>query len=132
MKVYNGIWSGGQYLPSGTEAYIKLIPNPDKDASQPSSYRPISLLNIDAKILSKIVAIRLARIMLDLIHPAQAGFIQGRSAMANIRKVLAVLEYAKNQLGAAVAIVTLDNYRQYKPTVAVPSFISFWFSGAYS
>lgn len=108
LKVYNLMWKEGSYLPTGNQAYIKLLEKKGKDPTHPGSYRPISLLNIDAKIISKIIASRLAVILPSLIHPTQAGFIKGRSATANIRKVLLALDYAKTHPNEDLAIITLD------------------------
>jgi len=38
------------------EASITLIPKPDEDATRRESYRPVSLMNIDVKMLNKILA----------------------------------------------------------------------------
>ena len=49
----------GKLLNSFSEATITLTPKPDKDATNKEDYRPISLINIDAKVLNKILAIRI-------------------------------------------------------------------------
>jgi hypothetical protein len=41
---------------SSYEASITIIPKPDKDTSIKENYRPVSLMNIDAKILNKEMA----------------------------------------------------------------------------
>lgn len=49
------MWQGAPYFDTGKEAYIKILPKKDKDPYDPASYRPISLINVDAKILLKII-----------------------------------------------------------------------------
>ena len=56
------------------EATITLIPKPDKNNAKKENHRAISLMNIDAKILNKIVANRIQQHIKKLIHHEQVGF----------------------------------------------------------
>lgn len=74
-----------------TQASITLLLKPGKDASECGSYRPISLLNADVKILVKLLASRIESTIADIISTDQTGFIKGRHSFSNIQRLLNVI-----------------------------------------
>ena len=64
---------------SQKKAIITLIEKQGKDRTYPlENWRPISLINVDGKIMSKAIANRIKNVLPDIINPNQTGYIKER------------------------------------------------------
>ena len=91
LKMFNDSLDRGALPQTLTEASIILLPKQGKDHAECSSYRPISLLNADYKILAKALARRFEPAMPNIISKDQNGFMKNRHSFSNIRRLLNII-----------------------------------------
>uniref|UniRef100_A0A8C4S0K8 Reverse transcriptase domain-containing protein n=1 Tax=Erpetoichthys calabaricus TaxID=27687 RepID=A0A8C4S0K8_ERPCA len=89
------------------QAFITVFPKQNKDLLQCESYRPISLLNNDVKILSKILARRMEKVLPSVISQDQTGFIKGRHLFSNLRRLFNVI-YSPAKSNTPEILLLLD------------------------
>ena len=76
MASFNTAFEAGNMSTSQRQAIITLIDKKDKDRLLLDNWRPISLLNTDVKILSKALAFRMKKVLPNIIHHNESGYVE--------------------------------------------------------
>ncbi|POM79902.1 Polyprotein of L1-like non-LTR Retrotransposon Zorro 3, partial [Phytophthora palmivora] len=84
--VFNDRLKRGNLLASQRKSAVVLLHKKGSRAD-PGNYRPIALIPVDVKILSKALTYRLQSVIPKLIHPDQKGFVRGRSIQHHVRSL---------------------------------------------
>ena len=84
-----------------------LIPKKSKNANLLANWRPLTLLNTDFELISKVLAYKKKKFLDKLINKDQMGFMQGREISQNMRKMLDIIQYAEEKQ-VKVIIVSVD------------------------
>ena len=110
VEFYNAFWESlgkllvdslncsfdkGELSNSQKQAIITLIEKKDKDKRKMSNSRPISLINVDVKIGSKAIALRLQTVLPRIIHHNQHAYVKGRTINDAIRTIDDILVYTE-------------------------------------
>ena len=105
-SLYMQVLEDGRLNWSARRGLITLIPKKGKNIKNLNCWRPLTMLNIDYKLLAKTLAERLKRVLPSIISHEQTGFMEGRNISDNLRKTLEVLTYTKqNNIPAIIMAV---------------------------
>ena len=92
-SIQKGIQHQGTLPNSFHEAAIILMPSPHKDITTKENYKSILFMNIDAKILNKILVYQVQEHIRNIIHHDQVAFIPEMQGWFNMQKSVNVIHH---------------------------------------
>ncbi|KAL2096374.1 hypothetical protein ACEWY4_008522 [Coilia grayii] len=101
----------GQLPLSCRRAVLTLLPKKG-DLTDIRSWRPISILCTDYKLLSKVLANRLSKVLDEVIHPDQTYCVPGRSIQNNISFIRDVFDLGK-LMDLSFGLVSVDQEKAF-------------------
>ena len=117
LRIFQKIAEEGTLPNSFCDATITLIPKPDKDNTKKrKNDRPVSLMNTDAKILSKILTNRVQQHIKKLIHRDEtiiSGLIPGMQGFFNIWKSINVIYHINKLKDKNHMAISIDSEKAF-------------------
>ena len=95
-EVFNHCFELGQMSNSQKQAIITLIDKKGRDRMFLENWRPISLINVDSKIATKVIANRIKNVLPSVIHANQSGFMKGRFIGETARSILDIIAHTES------------------------------------
>ena len=111
-EVYNNIYITNNLVPTMKNGIIQLIYKKKGNQTELKFWRPISLLNVDYKILTKILSKRLKNSINYLINPYQSSGVKEREILDNVLNIKNIINYVKDK-NMPTAIISLDNEKAF-------------------
>ena len=93
----NQNYEEGNLTNSQRQAVVSLFEKPSKDNRLLKNWRPISLINVDAKVISKILATRLQHVLPNIVHENQYAFVKNRTIEEALRLISDILDYTARE-----------------------------------
>ena len=90
----------------------KLIFKKRGDRKSLKNWRPISLLNVDYKIISKVITSRLANVIEFIVHSDQTCSVPGRSIFSNVTLLRDIMDFIQ-QTDECAILVSLDQEKAF-------------------
>ena len=97
----------GELSTSQKQAIIKLVEKKDRDKRFIKNWQPILLLNVDIKLISKVLASRLKSVISSIVNENQVAYVNNRFISESSRLISDILEIT-NSLGIEGILMTVD------------------------
>ena len=110
INSFNAAIESGILSTSQRQVIITLIDKKNKNRSILDNWRPISLLNTDVKTLSKIFELRIKKILPNIIHHNQSGYVKRTYIVETITTIYDIMEFTKNEsISSILAFLDFEN-----------------------
>ena len=99
-----------------------MIEKKGRDKRYVNNWRPISLLNVDTKLLSKVVAFRIKKVIATLVSNDQTAYVPGRFIGESVRLASGLLEYM-DYSNLPGYLVTTDILKKLSIRLTIPFYV---------
>ena len=93
ISCVNECFEKGEMSSSQKQAVITRIEKKGSDRSLLENWRPISLVNADTKIMTKVIAWRKENVLPDIIHHNQTGYVKDRFIGETMRSIYDIMDF---------------------------------------
>ena len=109
LDSYNEAFDKGKMSISQRRGIFSLIPKGESYLVELTNWRPITLLNVDYKVLARAFAKRIELKLPKLIHSDQTGFVKGRFIGQNVRLLNDIMEYTElNKIPGIMVLIDFE------------------------
>ncbi|EEC12014.1 conserved hypothetical protein, partial [Ixodes scapularis] len=112
LRLVQSLFDNPVWPPSFTESFITLIPKPASRPDDPSTWRPISLLNCDYKLVAAVLSRRVRDVLEEVIHPAQVCSVPGRSMYSSLSVIRDLFSYTISRSADGI-VLSLDQQKAF-------------------
>lgn len=111
-KIIQHIFENNSLSQSQKLSYISLLCKDPTNSTDMKNWRPISLLNVDYKIISKVLTNRLNTVIENVVHPDQTCSVKSRSILDNVHLLRNIIDYV-NQKELTCIFLNLDQEKAF-------------------
>lgn len=112
VPVFNECFNDSHLSDSMSTSLTRLIFKKRDDIRDLKNWRPIPLINVDYKICSKAITLRLSKVLDAVVSPDQTCSVPGRSILSNVTLLRDVLDYIE-RTGETGILISLDQEKAF-------------------